>query len=61
MNGLGDCWVEFRANVKRPLGFMKKRLNANMSMNNSQMNSRVRSGNDDRIQRVAKAPNLPYE
>lgn len=23
MNGLGDCWVEFRANVKRPLGFLQ--------------------------------------
>mmetsp|Transcript_10026 Transcript_10026/g.16647 ORF Transcript_10026/g.16647 Transcript_10026/m.16647 type:complete len:429 (+) Transcript_10026:171-1457(+) len=25
MNGLGDCWVEFRANMKQPSGFLKKR------------------------------------
>ena len=25
MNGLGDCWVEFRANIKRPLGFFDKK------------------------------------
>ena len=24
MDGVGDCWVEFRANVKRPWGFIKK-------------------------------------
>lgn len=24
MNGLGDCWVEFRANIKQPTGFFKK-------------------------------------
>ena len=23
MNGLGDCWVEFKANIKRPSGFFK--------------------------------------
>lgn len=25
MNGLGDCWVEFRANMKRPVGFFDKK------------------------------------
>lgn len=25
MNGLGDCWVEFRANMKQPSGFIKHR------------------------------------
>ena len=25
MNGLGDCWVEFRANIKHPLGFFDKK------------------------------------
>lgn len=24
MNGLGDCWVEFRANIRNPSGFWKK-------------------------------------
>lgn len=24
MDGVGDCWVEFRANVKQPWGFIKK-------------------------------------
>jgi len=24
-NGVGDCWVEFRANLMRPAGFMKRR------------------------------------
>jgi hypothetical protein len=24
MNGLGDCWVEFRANLKKPIGFFKR-------------------------------------
>lgn len=43
MNGLGDCWVEFRANIKRPLGFFDKK-------------ARTKS-----IQRIAKAPDLPYE
>jgi hypothetical protein len=23
MNGLGDCWVEFRANLKRPMGYFE--------------------------------------
>lgn len=25
MNGAGDCWVEFRANLKQPSGFMKRK------------------------------------
>mmetsp|Transcript_6811 Transcript_6811/g.9943 ORF Transcript_6811/g.9943 Transcript_6811/m.9943 type:complete len:369 (-) Transcript_6811:121-1227(-) len=25
MNGVGDCWVEFRATMKQPLGFFKSR------------------------------------
>eukprot|EP00551_Chaetoceros_affinis_P019011 CAMPEP_0203734518 /NCGR_PEP_ID=MMETSP0092-20131115/30126_1 /ASSEMBLY_ACC=CAM_ASM_001090 /TAXON_ID=426623 /ORGANISM="Chaetoceros affinis, Strain CCMP159" /LENGTH=107 /DNA_ID=CAMNT_0050618789 /DNA_START=1 /DNA_END=321 /DNA_ORIENTATION=+ len=33
MNGLGDCWVEFRANMKQPSGFFKKNPNSNMIMN----------------------------
>lgn len=28
MNGLGDCWVEFRANMKRPVGFFDKKARA---------------------------------
>ena len=28
MNGLGDCWVEFRANMKRPQGFFDKKARA---------------------------------
>ena len=23
MNGLGDCWKEFRVNIQRPRGFLK--------------------------------------
>lgn len=43
MNGLGDCWVEFRANIKRPQGFFDKK-------------ARTKTMN-----RIAKAPDLPYE
>jgi hypothetical protein len=46
MNGLGDCWVEFRANMKQPSGFINKR-SANSS-SSSQL-------------RVAKVPDIPYE
>ena len=28
MNGLGDCWVEFIANMKRPVGFFDKKARA---------------------------------
>ena len=28
MNGMGDCWVEFRANMKHPAGFLGKKRNS---------------------------------
>jgi len=31
MNGLGDCWVEFRANMKKPSGFLNRKGNARSS------------------------------
>lgn len=46
MNGLGDCWVEFRANMKQPSGFFNKR-SANSSSSSQP--------------KVAKAPDIPYE
>ena len=29
MNGLGDCWVEFRANLKKPSGFFTRNTKSN--------------------------------
>jgi hypothetical protein len=28
VGGLGDCWVEFRANLKKPSGFFKRKKSA---------------------------------
>ena len=28
MGGLGDCWVKFRANLKKPSGFFKRKKSA---------------------------------
>jgi len=47
MNGLGDCWVEFRANLKKPGGFFGRK-------------GGVRGG-QRRKPEVAKAPDIPYE
>jgi len=35
MNGLGDCWVEFRANIKQPTGFFKQMKQTANKMNQS--------------------------
>ena len=43
--GQGDCWVEFRANLKEPLGFLR----------------RYATGKSKSTHRIAKAPDLPYE
>jgi hypothetical protein len=43
--GLGDCWVEFRANIKAPLGFWRKYAMAKSKSKH----------------RIAKAPDLPFE
>ncbi len=51
MNGLGDCWVEFRANMKHPLGFLH-------GMRRRQKGQR---GVGSSTKRVAKAPDIPYE
>ncbi len=72
MNGLGDCWVEFRANMKQPSGFFKK---SPVGTNNEGGNIRQwlsafvqgfmrNSGNttkNGRSSRVAKAPDIPYQ
>lgn len=47
MNGLGDCWVEFRANMKAPSGYIQR--NSNVAVSKSKGN------------KVAKLPDLPYE
>ena len=47
MNGLGDCWVEFRANVKKPGGFFGQKGGI--------------AGGSRRKPEVAKAPDIPYE
>ena len=51
MNGLGDCWMEFCSNMKRPSGFSKKK--ALLSSRNDSVASK--------LWRVAKAPNIPYK
>jgi hypothetical protein len=43
--GLGDCWVEFRANLKEPVGFWR----------------RYAVSKSKSTKRIAKAPDLPYE
>jgi len=43
--GQGDCWVEFRANLKKPVGFWR----------------RYGIGKSKSTHRIAKAPDLPYE
>lgn len=53
MNGLGDCWVEFRANMKKPSGYLKNVL---VSRNVNSI-----AGRRPSQKRIAKAPNLPYE
>mmetsp|Transcript_19608 Transcript_19608/g.28854 ORF Transcript_19608/g.28854 Transcript_19608/m.28854 type:complete len:510 (+) Transcript_19608:226-1755(+) len=50
MNGLGDCWVEFRASMKQPKGFFKGMLGGN-----------GRGKIPSRSDRIAKPPDLPYE
>ena len=52
MNGLGDCWVEFRANMKQPLGFVRKALkSAHSGTSTGKLAPK----------RIVKAPNIPYE
>ena len=48
MNGLGDCWVEFRANVKKPGGFFGRK-------------GGIVGGGSRRKPEIAKAPDIPYE
>lgn len=63
LNGVADCWIEFRANVKQPSGFFggkggkagtRDRSLRITTGRSSRSSSRIR-------QRVAKAPDLPYE
>lgn len=49
MNGLGDCWVEFRANVKKPAGFFGRKGGS------------IAGGSRRKKLEIAKAPNIPYE
>ncbi len=51
MNGLGDCWVEFRANMRNPRGFF---------IGGKAMKTWSPSSNKS-VKKVAKAPDLPYE
>ena len=57
MNGLGDCWVEFRANIKRPTGFFKQMKQAANKMNLTNTSTTKTTSNS----RIVKAPNIPYE
>ena len=57
MNGLGDRWVEFRANVKKPAGYLKNVL-VSRTTNTSSITA---GGGAGRTSRIAKAPTLPYE
>lgn len=50
MNGLGDCWVEFRANLRNPSGFWKRK-----SLVPLKKSHRTQS------KRIAKAPDIPFE
>jgi len=54
MNGLGDCWVEFRANMKHPSGFFKH-LKTSFATGGKKKNK------SPQTKRVAKAPDIPYE
>ena len=58
MNGLGDCWVEFRANLKQPQGFWKQ---WNMKGNFSSIFNIGNETKTDKRKRIVKAPNIPYE
>ena len=58
MNGLGDCWVEFRANMKQPLGFL---LGKNRGRRTGGLGMMKRVGGGGSVKRVAKAPDIPYE
>lgn len=49
---LGDCWVEFRANMRRPEGFFSSFERGGLSPS-----TRGRDGGG----RSAKAPDIPYE
>lgn len=52
MNGLGDCWIEFRANMKRPSGFLRGAKTIRVAQ---------KSTDKERVRRIARAPDLPYE
>ena len=58
MNGLGDCWVEFRANMKQPLGFLQGK---NRARRTGGLGMMKRVGGGGSVKRVAKAPDIPYE
>jgi len=51
MNGLGDCWAEFRANIKQPLGFFAK-----STLNRGKIRETMTIST-----RTVKAPDLPFE
>jgi hypothetical protein len=61
MNGLGDCWVEFRANMKKPKGFFQKKKLGFLDFSSlfalGKNNKKSKGGG----KRIVKAPNLPYE
>lgn len=44
-HGKADCWVEVRANLKRPIGFLQRSVTTSRASKH----------------RVAKAPDIPYE
>eukprot|EP00568_Trieres_chinensis_P000660 CAMPEP_0183297022 /NCGR_PEP_ID=MMETSP0160_2-20130417/4406_1 /TAXON_ID=2839 ORGANISM="Odontella Sinensis, Strain Grunow 1884" /NCGR_SAMPLE_ID=MMETSP0160_2 /ASSEMBLY_ACC=CAM_ASM_000250 /LENGTH=396 /DNA_ID=CAMNT_0025458747 /DNA_START=172 /DNA_END=1362 /DNA_ORIENTATION=- len=54
MNGLGDCWVEFRANVRKPSGFFRKAKVFETLKNDGA--SGLKGGG-----RVARSPDIPPE
>lgn len=69
--GDGDCWVEFRSNMKNPQGFFKKN-NTNKSMLKDTLlgfsvsslfasKKQIPSNSSTSNKRVAKAPDIPYE
>lgn len=53
MNGLGDCWMEFRANMKHPSGFFWRRREVLVSQS--------KAADRSAYNRTVKAPSIPYE
>ena len=58
LNGVGDCWIEFRANMKNPKGFFGSKGRTAGGGDRSLI---IGNSRRSKQQRVAKAPDLPYE